>query len=228
MQQHGSNYFARRPPIPILTPTLVGSIGQLLQNMIISHIPLKEITKCSNILPASPLPPDPGDVVNRLNSTFQNMVMWHIILKGLTQCSNMVANILTPYTPTHTHTHDPEEGTKGQIGGLRAWSQKVKISTFSEHGHLAYQIKENHECSSIEANILLADPYKPPPIPLTLSLGSGSKGQNSTFSDHGHNSYEIKENLECSSMVANMMPLPPPPPDPGDGVNGSKFNFFTT
>ena len=31
-------------------------------------------------------------------------------------------------------------------------------STFSENGHVAYQIKENHECSNKVANILPADP----------------------------------------------------------------------
>ena len=34
-------------------------------------------------------------------------------------------------------------------------------STFSEHCHVAYQIKGNHECSNMETIILLAD--MPPP-----------------------------------------------------------------
>ena len=38
-------------------------------------------------------------------------------------------------------------------------------STISEHGHVAYQIKENHECSYRVANILPADPSPPPPNP---------------------------------------------------------------
>ena len=50
-------------------------------------------------------------------------------------------------------------------------------STFSEQGHVAYQIKENHECSNMVANILPADP--------SLTLGMGSIGQYSTFSEHG-------------------------------------------
>ena len=37
------------------------------------------------------------------------------------------------------------------------WSIGQK-STFSEHGHVAYQIKGNHECSNMVANILHADP----------------------------------------------------------------------
>ena len=37
-------------------------------------------------------------------------------------------------------------------------------STFSEHGHVAYQIKGNHDCNNMAANILQAD-HHPPPIP---------------------------------------------------------------
>ena len=36
-------------------------------------------------------------------------------------------------------------------------------SFFSEHGHIAYQIKGNHKCRIMVANILPADPYPPPP-----------------------------------------------------------------
>ena len=50
----------------------------------------------------------------------------------------------------------------------RPWSVGQNL-TFSEHGHVAYQIKENHECSNmvvnILANILPADPYRLPPPP---------------------------------------------------------------
>ena len=42
--------------------------------------------------------------------------------------------------------------------------------TFSEHGVVAYQIKENHECSNMVANILPAD-----------NPTLGSVGQNSFF-----------------------------------------------
>ena len=34
-------------------------------------------------------------------------------------------------------------------------------STFSEHGHVTYQIKADHEFSNIVANILPADPLSP-------------------------------------------------------------------
>ena len=49
--------------------------------------------------------------------------------------------------------------------------------------------------------------HRPPP-PLTLGLGS--KGQNSTFSEHGHVAYQIKWNHECSNMKAYISRRPPP------------------
>ena len=54
---------------------------------------------------------------------------------------------------------------------------KCQNATLAKHGHVAYQIKRNHECSSMVANILLADPFQTP----GPDLGFGSKGQNSTF-----------------------------------------------
>ena len=63
---------------------------------------------------------------------------------------------------------------------------------------------------------------RPPPTPLALWMGS--VGKKSVFSVHGHVTYQIKENHECSNMVANI--LPADTLDPGDGVNRSKLNFF--
>ena len=57
-------------------------------------------------------------------------------------------------------------------------------STFSEHGHVEYQIQENHECSNMVPNILPADP----------DPGDGSIGKNSTFSEYGDAAYQIKGN----------------------------------
>ena len=84
-------------------------------------------------------------------------------------------------------------------------------STFSEYGHGAYQIKENHKCSNMVANILPED-HPPPTLPPPTTLGIGSTGQNSTFSEHGHVAY-IKLNgiTKCSNMVANILPPPPMP-----------------
>ena len=57
----------------------------------------------------------------------------------------------------------------------------------------------------------------------------GSKDQNSTFSEHGHVAYQIKDNHECSNMVANILPADPPPPSTLDMRSvGLKVNFFRT
>ena len=62
------------------------------------------------------------------------------------KCRNMVTNVL----PADTSPTTRGDGLRGQK------------STFSEHGHVAYQVKGNHECSNMVANILPADP--PPPL----------------------------------------------------------------
>ena len=92
------------------------------------------------------------------------------------------------------------------------WGQEGLKSFFSENGHAAYQIKENHECSRKVANTLPAD------------------SQNSTFSEYGHVAYQFKENYKMKQQGSKyFVPRPlPPPPDPGDGVSRSKFNFSRT
>ena len=79
--------------------------------------------------------------------------------------------------------------------------QKVKNSTLLEHGHIAYNIKGNHKCSNMVANILPAAPH-PSPDPRV-------KRSNLTFAEHDHVAYQIKGNCECSSMVANILPAAP-------------------
>ena len=64
-----------------------------------------------------------------------------------------------------------------------------------------------------------------PPYPHPQE-GMGSVGQNSTFSDHGHVAYQIKENHDYSIMVANILHAVPTTRDPLDGVNRLKFNFL--
>ena len=71
-------------------------------------------------------------------------------------------------------------------------------STFSEHGHVAYQLKGITKCSSIVAIFLPTDPPSP-----YDHREKGSRGQNSTFSEHGHIAYQIKGNHKCSNLVAN-------------------------
>ena len=103
----------------------------------------------ANSLPADPLPARPlGDGVNR--SKFNFIREWSGCVSnftGITKCSNMVANIF-PSDPTYA----PDPRGMGSIG------QK---STYSEHGHVSYQIKGNDRFSNMLANILHADP--PPP-----------------------------------------------------------------
>ena len=64
------------------------------------------------------------------------------------------------------------------------------------------------------------------PADPSMTLRLGSKGQNPTFSEHGHAAYHIKENHECSKTIANILPayppaLDPPSPDPGGWVKRS-------
>ena len=80
-------------------------------------------------------------------------------------------------------------------------------SNFAEHGHVAYQIKENRECSNLVANILPVDPLR--------TLGMGSIGHNSTILEHGHVAYLIKGNHEMQhhrSKYFACRPLPDPCP----------------
>ena len=110
---------------------------------------------------ANPPPPyDPGCQKIKIKR-FQNMVMLHIT-KGEHKCSNMVATTLPP---------DPNP-TLGV---------KMSPCNFSEHGHVAYQIKESHKCSNIVANSMHVEPLDP---------GGGS--QNSNFLEHIHVAYQIK------------------------------------
>ena len=96
--------------------------------------------------------------------------------------------------------------------GMRSIGQN---STFSECGHGAYQIKKNHECSNMVANILPAD------TPTTIGMVNRSKlifFQNMVM-------LHIKLNgiTKCSNMVTNILPTAPNTPDP---VNRSKDNYF--
>ena len=70
---------------------------------------------------------------------------------------------------------------------------KAKKSTFSEYGHVVYQIKGN-EMYKIRANTF--------PLHTHLAQGVESKGQKSFFSE----SDQIKGN-EVSNMLANSLPI---------------------
>ena len=66
------------------------------------------------------------------------MVLLHIKLRGMMHAATWV-QIIYPRTP---HTPTLGVGSKGQN------------STFSEHGHVVYQIKWDHKCSNRKAHIL--------------------------------------------------------------------------
>ena len=91
-------------------------------------------------------------------------------------------------------------------------------SPFLQHGHVAYQIKENHECSNMEANISFAD---------TPTMGMGPIGKHSPFSEHGHIEYQFKGNQKMQQQHGSKyfawrrLPYV-------DGVSRSKSNFFRT
>ena len=67
----------------------------------------------------------------------------------------------------------------------------------------------------------LPPPPPPPPVP---TLRMGSLGQNATVSENGRVTYQIKENHECSNMVAHI--LPADTPYPGGWGQEVKIHFF--
>ena len=64
-------------------------------------------------------------------------------------------------------------------------ASRSKFTFFSEYGHIEYQFKGNQKMQQKGSKYLPADAY-----PLTPTLGMGSVGQNSTFSEHGHVAYQ--------------------------------------
>ena len=70
-------------------------------------------------------------------------------------------------------------------GGLLGWGRGQK-ETFSEYGHVAYQIKADDFCSNMVAIIL--------PTDTPSTQGVGSKGQTIYFCERSHVAYQIREN----------------------------------
>ena len=62
-------------------------------------------------------------------------------------------------------------------------------------------------------------PSRTPPPLLPPTLGVGRKGQNTTFSEHGHIAYQIKWKHECSNILTQTF-------DPWGGVKGQTIFFF--
>ena len=75
---------------------------------------------------------------------------------------------------------------------------EVKIKFFSEHGHVAYQIKAYDAGNNMVANIL--------PTDTPSTQGMGSKGQTISFSESSHVAYQIKADDPGRNMVANVCP----------------------
>ena len=73
-----------------------------------------------------------------------------------------------------------------------------KFIFFSEHGHVAYQIKGNDACSNMVANILTADPSPRP-------LGFGQKVKIQLLLEYDHFAYQT-----CSNMEVNILPADAP------------------
>ena len=133
---------------------------------------------------------DLGDGVKRSNSTFSEQGHVAYQIKVTDKCSSMLANILL-----QTSTHPLPCGL----------GQKVKIQLFQNMVILDMKLKWNHEMLQHGSKYLACRP--PPP----RTFGMGSIGQTSTFSELGHVAYPIKWNHECSSMVANILPVDLPP-----------------
>ena len=93
------------------------------------------------------------------------------------------------------------------LGGLRGWG-RGQNSSFLEYVHVAYQIKENDACSNMEKNIMPADTF-----PLTLGLGS--KGQNSTsFQNMVMLHIKLKDMTHAATWLQILYPQTPSPPPP--------------
>ena len=88
--------------------------------------------------------------------------------------------------------------------------------TFSEYGHVAYQIKADDFCSNMVANIL--------PTDTPSTQGMGSKGQTIYFSESSHVAYQIKADDTGSNMVANILPTDIPSTQ-GVGSKGQTISF---
>ena len=162
----------------------------------------------ANILPANPLPPKPGDGVNRSNFNFFRTWSCCISNKRISQmqqhCSKYFGRRPPPLPPSTLWM--------GSVG---------QTSTFSEHGHVAYRIKEHHECSNMVVNMLPTVPPSPPPP----TLGRGSLGLTSSYSDHGHVAYQIKGNHQMQQHGSKYFARRPLQ-DLWDWNIRSKVNFF--
>ena len=91
---------------------------------------------------------------------------------------------------------------------LRAYTLDPGVgSTFSEYGHVAYQIKANHEMQQLVSKYFACRPPLPDP-------GNGVTRSKFNFFRTWSCNNQIKESHKCSIMVANILPIDPLPPPP--------------
>ena len=159
MQQHGRKYYTIDPHPE------VGSKGQNIFFSEYDHVAhqFKWIHECSNMV-TNILPTEPPSTQNKKSkfSFFQNMAMLLIKLKRMIHAATCQQIIFPKTTPTLEYSQN---------------------STFSELGHVAFQIKWNHECSNMQAHILSLH------APSTTGVGSNVK---IFFSESSHIAYQIK------------------------------------
>ena len=131
--QHGSKYYARRPP-----PHDPGGQKvkiQLFQNMVILHIKLKAIMN-GKYFARSPSPP-PHPRVKRFNLTFAEHDHVAYQIKGNRECRNMVANILPAAPSPHR---------RSKFNFFRTWSCCTsKESRMQQHGSNCRQRYNKYE-----------------------------------------------------------------------------------
>ena len=98
---------------------------------------------------------------------------------------------------------------------------KGQNSTFSEHGHVGYQIQGNDACSNMVANILLADPHlrRPP--------GWDQKVKIQLFQNMVMLHIKLKECYMQQHGNKNILAAEPPPPSPSHpGGQKVKIRLF--
>ena len=132
-----ANIFPADPwaPHPNLTGGVKGQNSIFSEHGQVSY-QIKWNLVCSNMTP----PPTTNLGVGVKGQISSNMAMLHNKLKRIRHAATWQQIFCTQTSPPPPLR--PREWVKGQN------------STFSEHGHLAYQIKVNHKCSNMVANIL--------------------------------------------------------------------------
>ena len=169
-----------------------------------------------NILPLDPLP-DPFGWGQKVKiQLFQNMVMLHIRLKGMTNAATC-KYIFCP----NTHPSSLGWGQRSKHFFLKVVMLHIKLIGMEHRAPCKHIFCPKGGSKDQNKKIWMYDvmmhiklkewginqygrkhfALRYPPRPLWL----GSKGQNSTFSEHGHVAYQIKGGDECSNMQVHIL-----------------------